>query len=213
MSGPQSTFRRHWFSNRTEALSDGVFAIAITLLVLDLHVPDAALSNFWAGIVAQWPAYLAYVTSFATIAGIWLVHHGLFEYVDYVNSRVIRLNLLLLLGITFLPFPTRLMAQALSNADAERGAVLFYGATLLAISVVLAVMWRAVGTDSSLVAADDTPDTRELQAIGRALIPGIGLYVIATAVAVVAPTVGVWGYLLIALFLVTRVHYTNQPST
>src|SRR5215471_434976 len=183
MSGPQGTFRRHWFSNRTEALSDGVFAIAITLLVLDLHVPDAELRNFWAGIAAQWPAYLAYVTSFATIAGIWLVHHGLFEYVDYVNSRVIRLNLLLLLGITFLPFPTRLMAQALSNEDAERGAVLFYGATLLANSLVLTALWRAVARDASLLASDSGHEATEFKAIGRALVPGIGLYVLATAVA------------------------------
>jgi uncharacterized membrane protein len=192
MSNPSATMRRHWSSNRTEALSDGVFAIAITLLVLDLYVPDAALSNLWAAIAAQWPAYLAFVTSFATIAGIWLVHHGLFENVDFVNSGVIRINLLLLLGITSLPFPTRLMAQALSNEDAERAAVLFYGATLLVNSLVLTGLWRAVASDASLVAGEGGHEVQEFKAIGRALVPGIGLYVVATGIALVAPTVGVW---------------------
>jgi uncharacterized membrane protein len=203
---------KHWSSDRTEALSDGVFAIAITLLVLDLHVPDTEMANLWAGIAAQWPAYLAFVTSFATIAGIWLVHHGLFEHLDSINSRVIRVNLLLLLGVTFLPFPTRLMAQALVNEDAERAAVLFYGATLLVNSLVLTGLWRAVLGDRSLIASGGESEAEELRMIGRAIVPGIGLYILATGIAFVAPTVSVWSYLVIAVVLVMRVHYRNEPG-
>jgi uncharacterized membrane protein len=203
---------KRWSTDRTEAFSDGVFAIAITLLVLDLHVPDSELSNLWAGIAEQWPSYLAFVTSFATIAGIWLVHHRLFANMDFINSSVIRINLLLLLGITFLPFPTRLMAQALSNEDAERAAVLFYGATLLANSLVLTALWRAVAKDDSLlVVSRDGEQAEDLNALGRAIVPGVGLYVIATGIALVDPAVGVWGYLLIALVLVVRVHDRTQP--
>jgi len=94
--------------DRTEAFSDGVLAIAITLLVLDLAVPERELEQSWHAILHQWPAYLAYITSFATIGGIWLAHHGIFRRIRYVDSRVMRLNLLLLLGVSFLPFPTRL---------------------------------------------------------------------------------------------------------
>ncbi|MBV9322392.1 MAG: DUF1211 domain-containing protein [Chloroflexi bacterium] len=203
---------KHWSTDRTEAFSDGVFAIAITLLVLDLHVPDDELTNLWAGIAAQWPSYLAFVTSFATIAGIWLVHHRLFAHMDFINSTVIRINLLLLLDVTFLPFPTRLMAQALNNEDAERAAVLFYGATLLASSLALAAVWRAVAGDHSLVASGGQDEGGELKVIGRAIVPGIGLYVLATGVALVDPAVGVWAYFFIALLLIVRVHNADGPA-
>jgi uncharacterized membrane protein len=202
---------KHWVPSRTEAFSDGVFAIAITLLVLDLHVPDSSLTKVWAGIGEQWPSYLAYVTSFATIAGIWLAHHSMFQNLDFINSRVIRINLLLLLGVTFLPFPTRLMAQALGNEDAERAAVLFYGGTLLVISLVLAALWYALESDESLHASRGGETRQEFKAIGRAIVPGIALYLVATAVAFVAPTLGVWGYLLVSLVLVLRVHQRREP--
>ncbi|HTY97845.1 MAG TPA: TMEM175 family protein, partial [Solirubrobacteraceae bacterium] len=101
-----------WETSRTEAFSDGVFAIAITLLVLDLGVPSSELGHLGHGILHEWPAYLGYVTSFVTIGGIWLSHHGIFRRLRFVDSRVMRLNLLLLLFVSFLPYPTRLMAEA-----------------------------------------------------------------------------------------------------
>ena len=66
-----------WGTGRTEAFSDGVFAIAITLLVLDISVPEADFDDLWNGIVDQWPAYLGYATSFLTIGAVWLAHHGI----------------------------------------------------------------------------------------------------------------------------------------
>ena len=101
-----------WSTSRTEAFSDGVFAIAITLLVLEIDVPETAYDDLWQGILDQWPAYLAYVTSFLTIGGIWLAHHGGFARLAFVDRRVMRLNLLLLMVVSFLPFPTRLVAEA-----------------------------------------------------------------------------------------------------
>jgi uncharacterized membrane protein len=76
-----------WAGGRTEAFSDDVFAIAVTLLVLDPHVPASAMSDLWHGIVHQWPNYLAYVTSFITIRGIWLAHHAFFRPLRYVNTQ------------------------------------------------------------------------------------------------------------------------------
>jgi len=89
---------RRWETGRTEAFSDGVFAIATTLLVLDLAVPESALHNLWHGIADQWPRYLGYATSFLTIGVIWLGHHAIFSRLRYVNDRVMRLNLLLLMA-------------------------------------------------------------------------------------------------------------------
>jgi uncharacterized membrane protein len=79
-------------SGRMEAFSDGVFAIAITLLVLDISVPARAFEDLWAGIADQWPSYLAYATSFFTIGGLWVVHHGLSRRLRYANVALMRLN-------------------------------------------------------------------------------------------------------------------------
>lgn len=122
-----------WDTTRTEAFSDGVFAIAITLLVLDLDIPASEFDDLWAAIFHEWPAYLAYATSFLTIGGIWLAHHGIFRRLQYVDGRVMKVNLLLLMAVSFLPFPTRLAAEAVEFTDAERDAVIFYGARVLAV--------------------------------------------------------------------------------
>lgn len=74
--GERDEMESRWAGGRTEAFSDGVFAIAVTLLVLDLHVPESAMNDLLHGIVHQWPNYLAYATSFITIGGIWLAHHA-----------------------------------------------------------------------------------------------------------------------------------------
>ena len=88
-----------WDTGRLEAFSDGVFAIAITLLVLELHVPPAAFDNLWRGFVQQWPSYLAYATSFITIGGFWFAHHGIFRRLQYANRRVRLVNLLFLTAL------------------------------------------------------------------------------------------------------------------
>ena len=85
----------HWSTNRMEAFSDGVFAIAITLLILEVHVPASEFDHLWRGIAHQWPAYLAYATSFLTIGGIWMIHHAVFRRLASANQRLMVLNLLL----------------------------------------------------------------------------------------------------------------------
>ncbi len=111
-----------WDTGRTEAFSDGVFAFAITLLVLDIEVPASSFSHLWRGIADQWPSYLGYATSFLTVGGIWLVHHGIFRRVQYANRRVMQVNLVLLMAVAFLPFPTKLVAEAIRDPSAERTA-------------------------------------------------------------------------------------------
>jgi TMEM175 potassium channel family protein len=117
-------------------------------------VPETAFDDLWRGILDQWPSYLAYVTSFITIGGIWLAHHGLFRRLKYANQRLMVINLLLLMTVSFLPFPTKLMAEAIHNSDAERAAVIFYGATLLVISSLLNALWGSVVLDRHLLTPD-----------------------------------------------------------
>ncbi len=191
-----------WETGRTEAFSDGVFAIAITLLVLDIRVPPTAFDDLWSGIVHEWPAYLGYATSFLTIGGIWLAHHGIFRRLQYANDQVMRLNLLLLMAVSFLPYPTRLVAEAIREPDAERAAVIFYGASLLAISLVLSSLWGVVARDRSLLRPEVSDE--EVNAILVATTPSIGFYAGVIVLAIVAPRVAAFGYLVIAIVGVLR---------
>jgi uncharacterized membrane protein len=190
------TVHNRWATGRTEAFSDGVFAIAITLLVLDIHVPLREFHDLWKGIASEWPSYLGYVTSFMAVGGMWLAHHAIFRRLSYVNEVVMRLNLVLLMAISFLPFPTGLAAQAVHSESAERAAVIFYGATLLVINVLLAALWSAVASDRSLLR--DDVDQEEIGAIARAASPNIAFYLAATGFALVAPRVAAIGFLVIA---------------
>ena len=192
-----------WDTGRTEAFSDGVFAIAITLLVLDIGIPASEFDDLWSAIFHEWPAYLGYATSFLTIGGIWLAHHGIFRRLRYANDRVMRLNLLLLMAVSFLPFPTRLVAEAIRDQSAERAAAIFYGACLLAIALLFSALWGVVARDRQLLRPEVSED--EVNAILLASSPSIVLYGGAIALAIVAPRVAAFGYLLIAVVAALRV--------
>jgi len=129
---------------RLEAFSDGVFAIAITLLVLDLAVPVTKTSenHLLDAIGDEWPGYLGYVVSFATVGALWLGHNAITDYLDRADTTLLRLNLLLLFFVSFLPFPTRLLSEYIRSDQAERVAVTFYGLTLLVAGALLSVFWR-----------------------------------------------------------------------
>ncbi|MFM8884158.1 MAG: TMEM175 family protein, partial [Solirubrobacterales bacterium] len=112
MRGDQRMLRiQHYAAARVEQFSDGVIAIAITLLVLQITVP--AVSNgvgLLEELKAEWPSYLAYVISFLTIGGFWLAHHTIFSCLRAVSPATMKVNLLLMMAIAFLPFPTAVMA-------------------------------------------------------------------------------------------------------
>ena len=95
---------------RVEAFSDGVFAIAITLLILDVHVPAPGLGPLRTALARQWPTYIAFLISFAFIGIMWVNHHRLFNHIRRSDNTLMFLNLLLLLGVCVVPFPTALLA-------------------------------------------------------------------------------------------------------
>jgi uncharacterized membrane protein len=193
----------YWGTGRTEAFSDGVFAIAITLLVLEISVPESAFDDLWRSIADQWPSYLAYATSFLTIGGIWIAHHGIFRRLQYANRELMLINLSLLMATAFLPFPTKLMAEAIHDTDATRAAAIFYGASLLGISILLALMWASAARDRRVLRPEVTE--QEISAIAIATAPNIGLYVAMIALAFFTPRVAVFGYLVIGIAALTRV--------
>ena len=203
-----------WETGRTEAFSDGVFAIAITLLVLDISVPESAFDDLWRGIGHQWPAYLGFVTSFLTIGGIWLGHHAIFRRLRSANNAVMRINLLLLMAVSFLPFPTRLMAEAIRNDSAERAAVVFYGISLFVTSVLISVLWGAVVRDRKRLLKPEVSD-REVSAVTRAATPNTAFYLGGTVLALFFPKAAAIAYLVAATIAVIRVqgeHDRPSPS-
>ena len=191
-----------WSTGRIEAFSDGVFAIAITLLVLEIGVPESELDDLWAGIADQWPSYFAYVTSFLTIGAIWLGHHAIFRRLQSADAPVMRANLLLLMLVSFLPFPTKLLAQTIDAPSQETAAVVLYGVVLLAISATASLLWRHIATNRDLLEPDVTDE--DIDRISRAVTPNVGFYVLVILLALVAPQVAAAGFLVIAVTAVFR---------
>ena len=141
-------------SNRLEAFSDGVFAIAITLLVLDLAVPprhEVRPGGLGSALAHQWPSYFAYLVSFLVIGIIWVNHHTMFSKVNLVDRPVLFANLALLLVVSVLPFPTRLLAEYLTAGSDAHAAAAIYSATMLAMGIVYSVLWIAVTRDVGLL--------------------------------------------------------------
>lgn len=198
----QKASPRRLRAGRLEAFSDGVFAVAITLLVLEISVPAGSEDDLLGAIVDQWPSYLAYVVSFATVGAIWLAHTAIIEYLDHADALLMRLNLLLLMVVSFLPFPTRLLAESVEHEDAGRIATAFYGLALLVAATVVAVLWRyAVGRGLVRSDADE-----HVALLSRKLTPGLGFYVVMIALGLFFPVAAVLGYLAIALFYLVPIH-------
>jgi uncharacterized membrane protein len=127
---------------RLEAFSDGVFAIAITLLVLDLRVPQGlAEGGLWAALRAAWPSYCAYLTSFLVIGIMWVNHHGVFERARAVDRPVLFANLALLLLVSVLPFPTRLVAEFLTRGDDGKAALAVYSVVMVLVGWAYSALW------------------------------------------------------------------------
>ena len=170
---------------RVEAFSDGVFAIAITLLILEIRVPHVA-HGLWAGLLALWPSYVAFLLSFVVILIEWVNHHELLRNVQGVSYPFLFANGLLLLTVTFVPFPTAVLAAYLGTAEA-RTAVAFYCATF----VVNALAWNLLFETmvrNRLLRPEVTPLT--IAKVRRAYFYGPLVYLTSTLVALVQPVIG-----------------------
>jgi uncharacterized membrane protein len=180
-----------------EGFSDGVFGFAITLLVLDLALgrKGTPLQE----VFHAWPAALAYLVSFLTIGGAWLLHTALTDRLERVDPLFLRLNLLVLLVVVFLPFPTRLIAAAPHNTSGERVYVTMYGLTLLAIRL-LGFALDAYARHEHLYSP--AGEGEELQSTQRKFLPVVLGYVIAIIIGLLWPAVAVALYLSIAVYLV-----------
>jgi uncharacterized membrane protein len=192
-------------TTRLEAFSDGVFAIAITLLVLDLKVPKPAElgdRSLWSVLRDQWPAFLAYFTSFATILVMWVNHHVLFGRIRRSDQMFLFLNGFLLLFVAFVPFPTALLAQYLRETDRRPGdahtAAAVYAGTYVILAIAFNLLWHYAARGRRLLARD-LPEAR-IREITRQYAPGIPVYGVAVALAFVSVPASFGLCLLLALF-------------
>ena len=191
--------RRVLSKDRMEGFSDGVFGFAATLLVLGiaLRPPGTPLQQ----VLHAWPAYLAYLVSFLTIGVSWLLHTALTDQLAGVDQLFLRLNLLVLLVVVFLPFPTGLIAEALRHDDVggERVYVTLYGLTLLAISLLGSAL-DAYARHEHLYSP--AKEGEELHRTRRKLLPVVIGYMIAILIGLLLPIAAVALYFGLAVYLV-----------
>src|ERR671927_1341204 len=170
-------------TGRVEAFSDGVFAIAITLLILAVGIEQSiAKGSVEHQLLHLWPAYIAYGVSFLTVGIMWVNHHQVFRHFARVDRPLLLLNILLLMCISFTPFPTRVVAEhAHDDPDREAAAVL-YGGTMTLTAICFFAVWFY---GSRRLLRPDT-DMREVSGITRSYLPGAPTYALATAIAFVS---------------------------
>jgi uncharacterized membrane protein len=183
-------------TRRVEAFSDGVFAIAITLLVLTFRDPRAGESVQYA-LLHQWPSYAAYAVSFLTIGIMWANHHTVMQQIGRVDRTFLLLSVVLLMFVAFVPYPTRIVAEFIRTGDA-RAAALLYGAAFTSTALSWAALWFYASLGNRLIAPDADP--RVVSGITRSFLPGTLLYGGATLVAFLSATASVILFGAIALF-------------
>jgi uncharacterized membrane protein len=183
-------------TGRLETFSDGVFAIAATLLVLEFSVTST--KHLGHELLHLWPSYLAYVTSFLTIGIIWMNHHHTVSLIGRVDRTMLFVNNLLLLTVAFLPFPTGVVGEAIQQGHGEQAAALAYAATLVVMAILHQVWWQYARRNRRLI-AEETADSA-LRAVDRAYWPGVPMYGVVFIVAFFSPLAAVVTTLAIAAF-------------
>jgi uncharacterized membrane protein len=172
-------------TGRLEAFSDGVFAIAITLLIIEVAVPEGH-APLLDRLIDQWPSYLVYALSFATIGVMWANHHNIYPLIGRCTHGLVVANLALLLVVAFIPFPTKVLGDNLRDvplAD-KRTAALFYNGTFFLMAVMYNTMWQIAAWKNRLIAPGREA---EAEIVSRKYWPGSPAYLFAIAVAFWSP--------------------------
>jgi uncharacterized membrane protein len=170
-------------TNRLEAFSDGVFAVAITLLVLEIEVPGG--ENLWHDLKEQWPSFAAFAVSFWVIGIIWVNHHGVIDHLKQADRGVLYLNLLVLMTVVFIPFSTELFAVHLKSGADEKVAAIVYSSSFLAMGVSFGLLWTYVTSHREALGVSLTDE--EVRSTRRSFLIGNPIYVLAFAMSFVSP--------------------------
>jgi len=202
-STPPDQLERGLAFERLVFFSDAVFAIAITLLILAVGIEQSIAKGSVAHrLLHLWPAYIAYAVSFLTIGIMWVNHHQVFRHFERVDRTLLLLNILLLMCISFTPFPTRVVADSAQNGADRRAAAVLYGITMTCTAICFFAVW--IYGSRKLLRADT--DMREVSGITRSYLPGAPTYALATAIAFVSSVAS------LIIFGVSAVFYAISSS-
>ena len=169
-------------TGRLEAFSDGVFAVAITLLALDIKVPEGAGQDLPHQLAQQWPSYVSYLVSFFVIGVIWMNHHAVFDHLARADRALMALNLFLLLWVVLIPWATNLMATYMQEGGgAERAAALVYTGTMTMMGTAAGAIWVYASRDRRLLGVDLSDE--EIRSRTRSFTVGAPVYAVAALVA------------------------------
>jgi uncharacterized membrane protein len=192
----------HIDTARIEALSDGVFAIAITLLIIEIGVPHVeANEGLGSALRDLWPSYFGFALSFMTIGVMWANHHGMFKDIERADHTLIVLNLLLLLCISFVPFPTAVLAEYMKDSDHALAATLTYGLTFVITAIVFNAIWLYASVNRRLI--DDHVSDARVRSRTRRYVGGAPFYAIGVALAFISTwlAIGLWSALALFFLL------------
>ena len=191
---------------RLEAFSDGVLAVAITLLVLDLRVPEPGTGDLGHELVRMWPSYAAYAISFLTVGIIWINHHAALARLREPDHTILVLNVLLLMSVCVLPFATSLFATYLRESKGEHLAAAVYGAALLMMGVLFVVFNRHILIAKAHLLQPGLSAERREELLRRN-VTGVAPYLLATALAFVSP------YITLGITAAVSVFYALPATT
>ena len=187
-------------TSRLEAFSDGVFAVAITLLILEINVPEG--QNLWHQLKEEWPSFASFFVSFWVIGIIWVNHHGLLDHLKRTDRAVLYLNLLVLMTVVFIPFSTALIAEHLKSGADEKVAALVYALAFLAMGIAFGLFWTYIVKHRRDLGVE-IPD-EEIRRMSVRFTIGNPLYAVAVVMAFISPAVvlvivgGVAAYYMVA---------------
>ncbi|MBV8691161.1 MAG: DUF1211 domain-containing protein [Actinobacteria bacterium] len=187
-------------TTRLEAFSDGVLAVAITLLVLDLHDPGVHLPHGLArALLDQWPAYATYAVSFLTIGVIWVNHHDVFDRIAAVDRRLKFINLLLLMVVVVIPFSTALLSHHFRDGSNGHAAAVFYGLVAMAMGLAFTSMWVYLGRHPELLADGHDAAYARGRSV-RTAVFGPAVYAVATVIGLVSAAASLILYAAVPMY-------------
>jgi len=203
-----------WSTHRVEALADGIFAIAMTLLVLDVHLPPANRPlQEWLG--AEWPTIFAYALSFVLLGVYWVSHHGHFQYLKRADRILLWINIFFFMFISFIPFTASLLANnLLSESSNQQISIVIYGVHLMIIGSLILLHWW-YGTSNPIIAPANL-DAHLLRSVYRRILISPAICLVAIAFAFVLPIVSIACYTLIPIVYIfpgsADLHWTRRHT-
>src|SRR2546423_1036697 len=198
-------------TGRIEAFSDGVIAVAITLLILDVHVPNVKTGLLQA-LLNQWPTYLGYVTSFLVITIFWANHHNMFRHIQQVDYALLLINALFLMCIAFIPFVTSLLTKYITSTSPteQHTAAIVYGETLLLNGILPSTIWWYAVWKRRLVRRD--LDAQAVQRLTRGYLFGLPFYALAIVLSLINVELSLAFYIVIDLLYGLPIRFLRFDS-